>query len=158
MSLRIERARFAQDAPVVRQLFMQYQAGLGIDLCFQSFEDELRDLPGEYAEPSGAIWLAKQDSTACGCVALRPLQPHTAELKRMYVHPEARGSGAGRALMHAVLDYAREQGYEWLVLDTLSRLQPAIALYRTIGFVECERYNDNPLPDVLFMRLALGVR
>jgi ribosomal protein S18 acetylase RimI-like enzyme len=60
--------------------------------------------------------------------------------------------------MHAVLDYAREQGYEWLVLDTLSRLQPAIALYRTIGFVECERYNDNPLPDVLFMRLALGVR
>lgn len=71
------------------------------------------------------------------------------------MRPEARGSGTGRALAEAAIARARRLGYEVVRLDTLPSLSAALALYASLGFVEIERYNDNPIEGVLFFELRL---
>lgn len=138
----------ARDMEAVRVLLREYQAELGIDLCFQGFDTELRELPWEYA----AILVAADGS---GCVALRPLGDGAAELKRLYVRPHARGSGIGRALAEAAVARARELGFARVRLDTLPSMTAARALYRELGFVEIEAYRHNPDPGTTFMELRL---
>jgi GNAT superfamily N-acetyltransferase len=105
---------------VVRDLFSEYQAGLNIDLCFQEFEEELAALPGRYAPPQGAILFAEgPNGSIGGVVAMRALDPFTAEMKRLYVRPGQQNAGLGRALAEAVIDMARRRGYSRLRLDTL---------------------------------------
>jgi putative acetyltransferase len=136
----------------VRDLFREYQEFLGVDLCFQGFDEELATLPGAYAPPAGALLLAMADDNACGCVGMRPIGGDQCEMKRLYVRPGWRGHGLGRRLADAVMTRARNAGYHSMVLDTLEVLRPAIALYRSIGFSPIEGYYDNPLPGVSYWR------
>jgi len=139
------------DVGALRELFREYAAWLGTEGWFGDLEAELAALPGGYE----AILLARDGEEAVGCVALRSLEDGACEMKRLYVRPAARGSGAGRALAGAIVDEARRLGHRTMRLDTLPTMGAAQALYRSLGFVESERYNDNPVPGVLYFELAL---
>ena len=145
----------AQSLGACRELFAEYQAGLGVSLCFQDFEHELATLPGAYARPRGRLLLARVVGEPAGCVALRALGQHDAEMKRLYVRAAARGMGLGRALAECAIDEARALGYRTLRLDTLPGMKEAQRLYRDLGFVDTAPYNDNPVPGVRFMSLDL---
>lgn len=152
-----------QDMDAVRQLFRDYQDFLQVDLCFQDFEGELAGLPGAYAPPGGALLLAwAQEGDAppqvAGGVALRPLkggQADRCEMKRLFVRDQWKGLGLGRALAVEVLQAGRQLGYRRMVLDTLSRLETAVELYRRLGFVPIEAYYDNPTPGVIYLECLL---
>ncbi len=140
----------------VRLLFKEYAAWLGVDLCFQDFEQELAELPGAYAPPTGRILLALEGEQVVGCVALKMMDKSICEMKRLYVQPHVRKKGVGRQLAQAIIDIARGIGYTVMRLDTLAPMTDAVALYRSLGFVECEPYYHNPLDEVVYMELALG--
>jgi putative acetyltransferase len=139
------------DAAELRALFREYAASLGEHGWLSGFEEELGALPGGYE----LVLVARVDGELAGCVALKRLPDGACELKRLYVRPAARGSGAGRALAEAAIAEARELGYATLRLDTLPTMAAARALYTSLGFVETEQYNDNPIPGVLFFELVL---
>jgi len=149
--LTVRDAVFPGDLELVRTLFREYATELGVDLCFQGFEEELASLPGKYAPPTVALLLAGE----LGCVALRGVADGVCEMKRMFVRPSERGSGIGRGLAVAVVARGASLGYREMVLDTLERLQPAIELYGRLGFKEVKAYYMNPLPGVIYMRVAL---
>ncbi len=138
-----------------RELFVEYERGLGVSLCFQGFEQELAALPGDYAPPAGRLLLARSRGASAGCAALRALGAGDAEMKRLYVRPEFRALGVGRALAVRVIEEARRIGYRTLKLDTLPSMRAAQALYAQLGFVEAPRYNANPVEGVRFLALAL---
>ena len=140
----------------VRRLFQEYAAFLGVDLCFQGFEQELAELPGAYAPPDGRLLLAVADDQPVGCVALRKLEDGICEMKRLYVQPGFRGLGLGRRLAEAIIQQARDIGYQRMRLDSIDSLKEAAALYRSLGFVEIPPYRYNPLPGAVFMGLRLG--
>lgn len=146
------RPAMHDEMDVVRELFREYQAGLKIDLCFQSIEEELASLPGRYAAPQGVILFAEAAEIA-GVVGMRALDPVTAEMKRLYVRPAFQGTGLGRALAEAVIDTARRRGYSRLRLDTLPTMGTAIALYRNLGFGEIPAYTLNPIAGALYLEL-----
>lgn len=144
-----------EDVALARQLFLEYQRAIGVDLCFQGFQAEVAALPGAYAPPRGRLLLARVDGRPAGCGALRPLAGDAAEMKRMWVRPEFRGLGLGRALAEALLAAARAEGYRRVRLDTLPSMAEAQALYRSLGFLAVAPYNDNPHPGAIHMELAL---
>ncbi len=149
---------FATDAhnlAVVRELFNEYAAALGVDLCFQGFGQELSGLPGAYCPPAGGLWLATVEGQPAGCAALRPLGEGVGEMKRLYVRPAFRGHHLGRLLAETTLARAREAGHRRVRLDTMPTMGAAIKLYRTLGFREIEPYRHNPVPGALFMELEL---
>ncbi|HET7836014.1 MAG TPA: GNAT family N-acetyltransferase [Variovorax sp.] len=163
----------------VRAIFRDYADSLGIDLGFQNFEQELANLPGEYAEPRGALLLAVVDvrevavpvdakplaraqgqlAHVAGCCALRPLDtadyPNAAEMKRLYVRPQFRGVGLGRQLAEAILDVARGAGYACVLLDTLDDMESARALYEDLGFSEVPPYYHNPIAGSHYLKVDL---
>lgn len=148
-----------EDLTTTRSLFVEYAASVGDDLCFQDFERELAELPGAYQPPAGALLLAERAGEPIGCVALRPLAPPAiAELKRLYVRRSARGEGAGRSLIAAILEEARRAGYERVRLDSLPVMKAAQSLYRALGFVEIPAYRKYPVPGTIFMELDLTSR
>jgi ribosomal protein S18 acetylase RimI-like enzyme len=151
----IRPASVPDELPVVRQLFREYAAGLGIDLAFQGFEEELASLPGKYAPPKGRLLLAWRGAEAVGCVALRPVNEVAAEMKRLYVRPGMRGGQLGRRLAERICQEAREAGYGRVCLDTIPSMQAAVALYRSLGFEPTTPYVFNPVPDALFLARAL---
>lgn len=161
MTIPLRAADGAADVAEARALFEEYAAWLAIDLCFQNFEEELATLPGAYAPPAGRLLLAGEPGHAVGCIALRPLAladapPGTAgEVKRLYVRPAARSEGLGARLVERVIAEARVAGYRALLLDTLSSMHAAQALYRRFGFVECSPYYHNPMPDTVYLRRVL---
>jgi GNAT superfamily N-acetyltransferase len=138
-----------------RALFSAYAAELGVDLCFQGFDKELRDLPSLYGPPRGCLLLGQVDGQTVGCVGLRDRGDGVCEMKRMYVQPAQRGSGLGRALAEAIVARGRTLGYQRMVLDTLPHLERARALYRTLGFTEADAYYRNPLPGVVYLAREL---
>lgn len=151
----------AGDMAVVRALFTEYVDSLGLDLSFQGFAAELAGLPGRYASPGGAIFLAEAVGEAApeavGCVALRPLVgPGLCEMKRLYVRPAHTGLGLGRRLAEAAIDAARERGYAAMRLDTLTSMTAANILYKRLGFHPIAPYCRNPLPGALFYELPLA--
>jgi ribosomal protein S18 acetylase RimI-like enzyme len=145
----------AADLPTVRTLLDEYAAWLGIDLSYQSFDREYRELPGEYAPPAGALLIALSHEEPAGMVALRGRGAGRCEMKRLWVRPSARGLGVGRALVDRVLVEARERGYREIVLDTLPVMGDAQRLYERAGFHDVEPYYDSPVPGTRFMRRAL---
>jgi ribosomal protein S18 acetylase RimI-like enzyme len=151
----IEHAVSAEDVTAVHGLFVEYQESLGVDLCFQGFDRELAELPGDYTPPGGCLLVAREDGAAVACVALRRLDPRTCEMKRLYVRPSQRGTGLGRALAEAVIEEAKRIGYERMRLDTLPTMTEAAALYERLGFHEVEPYTENPVPGVRFLQLEL---
>ncbi len=139
-----------------RALFLEYQKSLGFNLCFQSFDEELKNLPGAYAPPSGRLLLARSADHAAGCIALRKLDPGICEMKRLYVRPDYRGLGLGRMLVERLIAEARAIGYQRMRLDTIaSAMQDAIALYRRMGFQEIAPYSSIPIESALWMELRL---
>lgn len=139
-----------------RQLFREYEAWIEVDLCFQSFEKELAGLPGDYAAPDGRLLLAFEKGELAGCIALRKRERGVCEMKRLFVRPEFHGKGIGRQLVDAIVREAREIGYRKMRLDTLPpKMNKAIAIYQSLGFVEIEPYYENPVPGAKFMELAL---
>jgi ribosomal protein S18 acetylase RimI-like enzyme len=154
----VYRPADARDLPAVRKLFEDYAASLEIDLAFQGFAAELDGLPGKYAPPRGAIILAERDGEPCGCVALRPIDGQTCEMKRLFVRESGRGLGVGRGLVSRILDEARARGYAAMRLDTLPSMQSAARLYRSFGFQETTPYVHNPIPGALFLEKSLAER
>ncbi len=153
--LSIRQAESSGDIDSVRELFREYQARLGVDLCFQGFAAELESLPGDYAPPRGRLLLAANDGVPVGCVALRPLEGARCEMKRLFVRPAARGLGAGRALIARILDEARALGYAEMVLDTLPVMAEAQHLYQAFGFRDIPRYCDNPIAGARYLGRSL---
>jgi putative acetyltransferase len=151
----IREAQTAADIAQVRELFLEYQSTLGVDLCFQGFAEELASLPGNYARPMGRLLLASNESSVLGVVALRPILSTDCEMKRLYVRSSSRGTGLGRLLTQALIKEARLAGYSRLLLDTLPAMAEAQALYRSMGFVEIAAYCHNPIPGSRYMALNL---
>ena len=139
----------------IRELFLEYQASLGVDLCFQGFQQELDGLPGSYAPPGGRLLLALQHGSPCGCVALQSIGDGSCEMKRLYVRPEARGAGVGIALVMQVLEAAETIGYRRVCLDTLPSMQRAAKLYESLGFRDVPPYRHNPIAGSRYMALDL---
>ena len=155
--MKLRQAESDADIEEARGLFREYEADTGVDLCFQNFEVELRGLPGDYAPPAGRLFLlAEDDGHALGCVALRKIDESVCEMKRLYLRPAARGTGAGRRLAESVIEAARAIGYERMRLDTLPTMRAAISLYRSLGFQETEPYRFNPVEGTLYMELDLN--
>lgn len=155
----IRQAETAGDLDAIRELFTDYQADIGIDLCFQGFADELQNLPGDYVPPSGALLLATVDGQPAGCCALRPL-PNTdhlnaCEMKRLFVRRAFRGFGLGRQLVERIMTLGQLAGYTTLLLDTLSDMEAARALYQEAGFVEVAPYYHNPMIGAHYLKADL---
>jgi putative acetyltransferase len=144
-----------------RELFEEYAAWLGLNLCFQNFDKELAELPGAYVPPSGRLFLAVEDDQIAGCVALRKIDSdetggEVCEMKRLYVRPAFRGTGLGRTLAESIIHAARGTGYDRMRLDTLpGKMDRAIAMYRSLGFKQIEPYYNNPVEGAAFMELEL---
>lgn len=155
-ALSIVEAKTTTQIEQARALFLEYAESLGFSLCFQSFDQELAELPGDYAPPAGRLLLAEKDGRALGCVALHRLDEETCEMKRLYLRPELRGSGAGRLLAEHIIAEARSIGYRRMRLDTVAgKMDAAISLYRRLGFREVPAYRPNPIPGALYMELSL---
>ena len=155
--LRITPVRSRIDVEATGRLFDAYASSLGVDLAYQDFATELATLPGKYAPPAGELLLARDsDGEPLGCVALRPMQPDgCCEMKRLYVAPQARGLGLGRALVDAIIGEAVRIGYREMRLDSLPTMTEAIALYRGKGFVPIAPYYDTPVAGTVFLAKPL---
>jgi putative acetyltransferase len=139
-----------------RELFLEYAQSLGFSLCFQNFEKELAGLPGDYAPPEGRLLLADYQGQLAGCVALHKLEAEICEMKRLYLRPQLRGKGLGRAMTNRIIAEARQIGYRRMRLDTVEPImKDAVAMYRKIGFKEVEPYCSNPIAGALYMELQL---
>ena len=152
--IQIIDARHKDHYQKARELFEQYADSLNFDLEFQGFSQELADLPGKYAPPEGGILLAEESGRFVGCVALRQLEGKICEMKRLYVRSGCRGQGIGRMLACAVIDRAREIGYEKMRLDTVATMQEARTLYYSLEFQNIKAYRYNP-HDASYMELEL---
>ncbi len=147
LKFNIRQARFPADVELVRGMFRDYQADIQVDLCFQSFEEEVATLPGKYV----CVLVCEG-----GCVAMRPMTDGAIELKRLFVYPSHRGTGLGRELARTAIGWAIENGYRVMRLDTIQEKMPsAVALYRTLGFREVPGAVEGCGPELLFMELDL---
>ena len=155
--LKISPADSTQQIQSARALFEEYAAELNISFCFQGFSEELDGLPGKYAPPSGRLLLAGSDGQLAGCVAVRKIEDGICEMKRLYVRPPFRGLKIGRRLAEAIIAEARQIGYPTMRLDTLRKLQAALTLYDSLGFKTIPPYYDNPIEDVVYLELKLGI-
>lgn len=153
--IRINTARFPEQLDAVRILFREYADSLDIDLGFQDFEAELAGLPGKFAAPRGRVLLAHHDEALIGCVAMRPLDITTCEMKRLYVRESGRGLKAGRQLATAICDVARDTGYQRIRLDSLPTMRTALELYASLGFEPIPAYVFNPIEGAVFLERNL---
>ena len=155
-AITIEKAESDIDVDTARNIFREYETWLGLDLCFQGFEDELKNLPGKYASPHGRLYLARVGSAVAGCIAMRPLSAEICEMKRLFVKENFRGMQVGKLLIDRVIEDARAIGYTAMRLDTFPpKMGKAVRLYESYGFREIPPYYDNPNEGVLFMELEL---
>ncbi|HET7453762.1 MAG TPA: GNAT family N-acetyltransferase [Thermoanaerobaculia bacterium] len=154
-AIEIGVAATAEEIAAVRELLLEYERDIGVDLCFQGFAAELDRLPGEYAPPRGRLLIARTEEGAAGCIALRPLGGGACEMKRLYVRPSFRATGLGRALAERILAEARTIGYARMCLDTLSTMARAQSLYEKLGFRDVPPYRENPIAGTRFMGLDL---
>jgi ribosomal protein S18 acetylase RimI-like enzyme len=154
--LQIIKAKTASHYEHTRRLFARYADSLGFDIEFQGFSDELDALPGAYAPPFGCILLAVISELFVGCVALRRIDKSTCEMKRLFVAPEHRDKGIGKALASLVIDEAQKLSYKRMRLDTVTSMQAANALYASLGFKPIEAYCHNPLEGATFYELHLN--
>jgi GNAT superfamily N-acetyltransferase len=153
--VQIETVRDAESLAEVAAMFREYADGLGFALDFQDFDRELRTLPGDYAPPQGVLFLARVNGRGAGCGGLRPLETGTCEMKRLFVRASYRGQGIGRKLAFRLIEHARSMGYRRMRLDTVPSMKTALALYRSMGFVEIPPYRFNPVRGAVYLELRL---
>jgi ribosomal protein S18 acetylase RimI-like enzyme len=152
----IIRVQTVTEIGAARDLFVEYAQSLGFSLCFQGFDHELANLPGDYAPPKGRLLLALVDGAPAGVIGLRALEGDICEMKRLYVKPDFRGHGLGRQLADRVIEEAKKIGYTRMRLDSVAdQMQTAIAMYRKMGFSEIAPCRESPMPSVVYMELAL---
>lgn len=164
LPVRIEVALYCAHTPELleqaRAIFREYARSLPVDLCFQNFDEEVANLPGEYQEPGGQLLLAYIGGELAGCGAMRRLAdvdyPNACEMKRLYVRPAHRGGGLGRVLAEALIDEARRAGYSVMLLDTLDDMEAARELYGALGFEEIPPYYFNPIPGAHYLKVDLA--
>lgn len=155
--LTIRQAETQHEIEEARQLFREYEAWFGVDLCFQNFEEEVRDLPGKYAMPEGRLLLAYSDDRLAGCVAMRKLQAGICEMKRLFVRGGFRGEKIGLQLIEKIIDEGSKQGYTKMRLDTYPpKMGKAVSIYESHGFRPIPAYYHNPHEGVLYMELDLA--
>ena len=155
-SLSFTQAEFPAQISQARELFLEYAKSLGFSLCFQNFDKELANLPGDYSPPNGRLLLAHYENELAGCVALHRLEPTICEMKRLYLRPNFRGKRLGRAIADRIITEARQIGYQRMRLDTVEPvMKDAVFMYRKIGFREIEPYCKNPIDGALYMELEL---
>ena len=157
MATEIRQAVTDEEIEATRRIFREYEGWLGLDLCFQGFEEELNNLPGKYAPPDGRLLLAYSGQELAGCIAMRRLDGDSVcEMKRLFVRDKFRGTGIGVSLIERLIAEAREIGYARMRLDTFPpKMGKAVRLYEAYGFREIPRYYDNPDPEALFMEMKL---
>lgn len=153
--LQITEASTPSQIQQARLIFQEYAEARNFDAALKNFKQELTALPGKYASPKGVLLLAKWENETVGCVAFQSLSDNICEMKRMYVKPEYRGKGIGKALVARLLEVAKTRSYEIMRLDTHPTMQVAHQLYAQFGFTEIERYNDNPIEGIRFFELTL---
>jgi len=159
VGLTIFQAESATHLAEVRELFREYALSLNFSLCFQNFDRELAELPGDYAPPEGRLLLADFRGDTAGCVALHKWNPGICEMKRLYLRPQFRGKGLGRMLAETAIEEARKIGYQRMRLDTVEPIMAdAVAMYRKLGFRQIAPYRVNPMPGTLYMELELEHR
>lgn len=157
--IEIRQAETPEQIEQARALFREYEASINLDLCFQSFDEELANLPGKYAAPEGRLLLAFADEKLAGCIALRKLEADICEMKRLFVRDDFRGQKIGIALIEKVFAEAREIGYEKMRLDTFpAKMGKAVGLYESYGFYEIPPYYHNPFGETLFMEKDLSAK
>src|ERR1700730_3182689 len=150
------QAESAVQVAQARELFLEYARSLGFSLCFQNLDKELAGLPGDYAPPEGWLLLANYEDQLAGCVALHPLEPEICEMKRLYLRPQFRGKGLGRALADQIIVEARQIGYQRIRLDTVEpRMTDAVPMYGKICSRGIAPYGSNPIAGALYMELDL---
>lgn len=154
--MQVRSAHFPHDTDLVRTLFREYADWLGVDLSFQRFEQELASLPGKYARPGGEVLLATDGERTFGCVAFRPFDGTTCEMKRLWIRPRARRSGIATTLVRELERRAAAAGYTSIVLDTLRTMTPALELYQRLGYREIEPYYHNPLAGAVYLAKDIG--
>jgi ribosomal protein S18 acetylase RimI-like enzyme len=156
--VKVRRAESSHDFDAISGLFREYGASLNVDLSFQGFQEEIAMLPGKYAAPKGALFLASDaGGQAIGCVGVRPFdRPGACEMKRLYVRPPGRGRGTGQALAVEAIRFASAAGYREMLLDSLPTMGAAIRLYRSLGFAPIPPYWNNAVPDMLYFGRQLS--
>lgn len=158
-SIQFSTPTTAFDFDELRAILREYARSIHVDLCFQNFEDEIATLPGEYVEPRGALLMARINGELVGCCALRPLDnvdyPNACEMKRLYVRKPFRKLGIGRQLVEAIMDCARQADYDCVLLDTLSDMESARALYQDLNFDEIPPYYHNPIEGAHYLKAQL---
>jgi ribosomal protein S18 acetylase RimI-like enzyme len=153
-NVKIRPARLA-DIPAVRAMLAEYVEWIGLDLAFQEIDEELDRLPGEYVPPRGALLVAEDNGQLIGMIGMRPLDATTAEMKRLFVRPDARGRGLAKRLIEELLREARAAGYTEIRLDTLPMMGDAQSLYVALGFRDIPPYYDTPIAGTRFMAKTL---
>jgi putative acetyltransferase len=156
LMLKILQAHTGENLKFIKTFFKEYANSLDFDLDFQDFDKELANFPGDYAPPKGCLLLARDEDKLAGCVALRELSEGVCEMKRLYVKPQFRGLGIGRALTEAIIQEAHKIGYNRMRLDTAPSMKAARMLYASLGFKEISPYRYNPLEGAVFMELTLA--
>jgi putative acetyltransferase len=152
----ISQAESPAQIAAVRELFLEYAESLSFSLCFQNFDKELSELPGDYVPPDGRLLLAEYEGQLAGCVALHKLEPGICEMKRLYLRPQFRGKRLGGALAHRIIGEARAIGYRRMRLDTVEPvMKDAVAMYRRLGFKDITSYRANPIAGAMYMELEL---
>lgn len=158
--LKIIQAETNEQIETARKLFREYEAWIGLQLCFQGFDEEVAGLPGKYAVARGGrLFLAFSDENLAGCIALRKLETGVCEMKRLFVKDEFRGQKIGIALIEKLIEEGREIGYEKMRLDTFPpKMAKAVSIYESYGFREIPAYYENPYGDTLFMEKDLRAK
>jgi len=153
--IRIIEANTDESIAQTKSLFLEYAESLDFSLCFQNFDNELANIPSQYSPPNGHLFLALSENEPIGCVGVRSFEKDICEMKRLYVKPEYRGKGAGKELAVSAIKSGKELGYEYMRLDTLSSMETANQLYKSLGFIEIKSYRDNPIDGAIYMELNL---
>ncbi len=154
--IKIIQAETPEQTEEARKLFREYEAWLGLNLCFQNFDAEVANLPDKYAAPDGRLFLAFSGGKPAGCIALRKLEEGVCEMKRLFVKEDFRGLGIGIKLIEKLIGEARLIGYKTLRLDTYPpKMGKAVGIYESCGFREIPAYYHNPYGDSLYMEKDL---
>lgn len=152
--LSIRQARSEKDREYVRELFWEYlewanarlNEGFNVEIDIETMLEEDMASLDIYFPPDGRLLLAIDEDRAAGIACLKRLRDDIGEIKRMYVRPEYRGRGTGRALLESLLEEAKLIGYACVRLDSARFMKKAHALYRSAGFTEIEPYPESEIP------------